>query len=122
MRCFRVTCRKILLIMPDHCPRIEEEALSAQAVGEAGCLDAFHHIRTQVGQPEGGAFFGGATFALDQHLQGRILDIEDAAHVQGEHTWPVLCNKRPDLVANLLGVGKELWSGDGVFPPIQRED
>ena len=96
--------------MPDHRPCIEEEALSAQAVGESGCLDGFHHPRAQVSKPESGSRFAGATLSLHQHLQSRILDVEDAAHVQGDNAWLVLFDKAPDFVVNLLGVGKKLSS------------
>ena len=61
------------------------------------------------------ALFGHSAFALHHHLEGRILDVEDPAHVEREDARLVLGDQGLDFIRDLLGIGEE-------EPPLRPED
>ncbi len=58
-------------------------------------------------QPDDDAAVRHALFALHQRLQGRVLDVGHAAHVERQHARLVLRDQRIDLLGHVLRVDEE---------------
>ena len=87
----------------DGLSRVEQQTVRTEFLIEA-C--APHHVedaRVEAHEPEGD---GDPPCAFLQQLQSRVLDVGDAAQVEGHDARFMLRNQRPDLVGDVLRVGE----------------
>jgi hypothetical protein len=67
-----------------------KHALALQPLGKTRGPDILEHIGVQASEPEGHTVLGKTSLAFHQHLERRVLDIENSAQIQQENAGPRL--------------------------------